>query len=154
MNEHQKRTAPGARPGLLKGKKEKDFPATKNSPSGLETQALAACPACSFYRAIDLPSGRVRRLCMLSGERLNAAATPCEHFQAGRWEDVWGDPADTPKQSLVCSLCRNAVAPTRRSSLLGATVCRLHRPEARRVAPVLCPGFRTREHSEGFRHVL
>lgn len=152
MNDHQKRAAPGARPGLLKGKKEKDFPATKNSPSGLETQALAACPACSFYRAIDLPSGRVRRLCMLTGERLNTAATACEHFMPGDWATTWAAP-DEPRQSLVCAACRHAVAPTRRSSLLGATVCRLHRPEARRVAPVHCPAFRTRR-AEGVHHAL
>ena len=152
MNDHQKRTAPDARPGLLKGKKEKDFPATKNSPSGLETQARAACPACSFYRAIDLPSGRVRRLCMLTGERLTAAdaATGCGHFLVGRWEAVWADP-DAPRQGMVCALCRNAVASTRRAVMLGATVCRLHRPEARRGAPVHCPALRTRR-AEGVRH--
>lgn len=154
MNDHQKRTAAGARPRRSKERMEQCFPVAENSPSGLETQALAACPACSFYRAIDLPSGRVRRLCMLTGERLNTAATACEHFQPGRWSEVWADPTDAPRQSFICHLCQHVEPHTRRSSLLGATVCRLHRPEARRVAPVLCPGFRTREHSEGFRHVL
>lgn len=153
MNDHQKRTAAGARPRLLKEIKEKDFPAAENSLSALERQSRAACLACSFFRAINLPTGRIRRLCMLSGERLSAAATACEHFMPGDWATTWAAP-DEPRQSLVCAACRHAVAPTRRSSLLGATVCRLHRPEARRVAPVLCPGFRTREHSEGFRHVL
>ena len=111
-----------------------------------------SCRDCSFYRAIDLPSGRVRRLCMLTGERLTAAdaATGCGHFLVGRWEAVWADP-DAPRQGMVCALCRNAVASTRRAVMLGATVCRLHRPEARRVAPVHCPAFRTRR-AEGVRH--
>lgn len=152
MNDHQKRTAAGASPRLSKERKEKDFPAAENSPSGLETQARAACRDCSFYRAIDLPSGRVRRLCMLTGECLTTAATPCQHFQPGKWETTWADP-DTPKQSLVCGLCGNAVAPTRRAALLGATVCRLHRPEARSAAPVACPAFRVRR-AEEVRHAL
>lgn len=152
MNDHQKRAAPGARPGLSKERKEKDFPAAENSLSALERQSRAACLACSFFRAVDLPAGRVRRLCMLSGERLTTAATPCQHFMPGRWETTWADP-DAPKQSLVCALCGNAVAPTRRAALLGATLCRLHRPEARSAAPVACPAFRVRR-AEEVRHAL
>lgn len=111
-----------------------------------------SCRDCAFLRTVRLPSGRVRRLCMLSGERLTAAATACEHFQPGRWETTWADP-DAPKQSLVCALCGHAVAPTRRAALLGATLCRLHRPEARSAAPVACPAFRVRR-GEGVRHAL
>lgn len=152
MNDHQKRAAPGARPGLSKERMEQDFPAAENSPSGLETQARAACLACSFFRVVDLPAGRVRRLCMLSGERLSAAATACQHFQPGKWETTWADP-DAPKQSLVCALCGHAVAPTRRAVLLRATLCRLHRPEARSAAPTACPSFRVRR-GEGVHHAL
>lgn len=152
MNDHQKRAAPGARPGLSKERKEKVFSAAKGSLSALKRQARGTCLACSFFRAVDLPAGRVRRLCMLSGERLSAAATACEHFMPGRWETTWADP-DAPKQSLVCALCGNAVAPTRRAVLLGATVCRLHRPEARSAAPVACPAFKVRR-GEGVHHAL
>ncbi|WP_300708607.1 hypothetical protein [uncultured Desulfovibrio sp.] len=68
---------------------------------------------------------------------------PCHGFQPGDWATTWVDP-DAPRQSLVCGLCGNAVASSRRAALLGVTLCRLHRPEARRVAPVHCPAFRTR----------
>lgn len=152
MNDHQKWTAADSPPRLSKERMEQDFPAAENSPSGLETQARAACRDCSFYRAIDLPSGRVRRLCMLTGERLTTAATPCQHFQAGRWQEVWAAP-DEPRQSLVCAACGHAVPPTRRAALLGATVCRLHRPEARSAAPLACPAFRVRR-AEEVRHAL
>lgn len=151
-DERQKRTAAGARPRLSKERKEKDFPATENTPPAPKRQACGTCLSCSFSRAVDLPSGRVRRLCMLSGERLTAAATACAHFMPGRWETTWADP-DAPRQSLVCELCGNAVAPTRRAALLGATLCRLHRPEARSAAPVACPAFRVRR-GEGVHHAL
>lgn len=104
-----------------------------------------SCPDCSFYRVVPLDSGRVRALCMFLGTKNPVA--PCHGFQPGDWATTWADP-DAPRQSLVCGLCGNAVASTRRGMALGATVCRLHRPEAHRVAPVLCPGFRTREHAE------
>lgn len=153
MNDHQKRTAAGTRPRRSKDRMEQDFPAAENSPSGLETQARAACRDCSFYRAIDLPSGRVRRLCMLTGERLTTAATACEHFQPGRWSEVWADPTDAPRQSFICHLCQHVEPHTRRAVLLRATLCRLHRPEARSAAPVACPAFRVRR-AEEVRHVL
>lgn len=44
MNDHQKRTAAGARPRLSKERKEQDFPAAENSPSALERQARGICP--------------------------------------------------------------------------------------------------------------
>lgn len=102
-----------------------------------------SCPDCSFYRVVPLDSGRVRALCMFLGTKNPVA--PCHGFQPGDWATTWADP-DAPRQSLVCGLCGNAVASTRRGMALG------HRPEARRVAPVLCPGFRTREHAEGVSH--
>lgn len=104
-----------------------------------------SCRDCSFYRVVPLDSGRVRALCMFHGTK--NPVEPCHGFQPGDWETTWGDP-DTPRQSLVCAACRHAVAPTRRAVLLGATLCRLHRPEARRVAPVHCPAFRTRRAEE------
>lgn len=109
-----------------------------------------SCRDCSFYRVVPLDSGRTRTVCMFHGTK--NPVEPCHGFQPGRWSEVWGDP-DTPRQSLVCALCGHAVAPTRRSSLLGATVCRLHRPEARRAAPVACPSFRV-HRAEEVRHAL
>lgn len=152
MNDHQKRTAPVERPELSKERMEQDFPAAENSPSALERQARAACLACSFFRAITQPSGRVRRLCMLTDERLTTAATACEHFMPGDWESTWAAP-DEPRQSFICHLCQHVEPHTRRAVLLRATLCRLHRPEARSAAPVACPAFRVRR-AEEVRHVL
>lgn len=151
-NERQKRTAAGARPRLSKERKEKDFPATENTPPAPKRQACGTCLSCSFFRAVDLPSGRVRRLCMLSGERLSAAATACEHFMPGDWESTWAAP-DEPRQSFICHLCQHVEPHTRRAVLLRATLCRLHRPEARSAAPVACPAFRVRR-AEEVRHAL
>lgn len=102
-----------------------------------------SCRDCSFYRAIDLPSGRVRRLCMLSGERLTTAATPCEHFMPGRWEEVWAAP-DEPRQSLVCGLCGNAAPSTRRAALLGVVGCLSGHVVDGAAYPVHCRDFRAR----------
>lgn len=146
-NEFQKRAAPGARPGLSKEIKEKDFPAAENSLSALERQSRAACLACSFFRAVDLPSGRVRRLCMLSGERLNAAATPCEHFMPGRWETTWADPA-TPQQSFLCRACAHGIVPHIRAALLGLVGCMAGRVPDGAAYPVHCRDFR----AKGARH--
>lgn len=152
MNDHQKRTAAGTRPRRSNERMEQDFPAVENSPSALETQARAACRDCSFYRVVPLASGRVRRLCMLTGERLTTAATPCEHFMPGDWESTWAAP-DEPRQSFICHLCQHVEPHTRRAVLLRATLCRLHRPEARSAAPVACPAFRVRR-AEEVRHAL
>ena len=36
------------------------------------------CAACAYFRVVPLPSGRVRKLCTLSGEKLTAAGRLCE----------------------------------------------------------------------------
>lgn len=144
----KRKSPPAATEGQAKlAKFACNYVATSARPAQSES-----CDRCQFFRRVALPSGRNRLLCMLTGERLTAAdvATACAHFMPGDWAATWGDP-DDPRQSLVCGLCRHAVAPTRRSSWLGATVCRLHRPEARSAAPVHCPAFRTRR-AEGVRH--
>lgn len=142
MNDHQKRTAPEAGPGLfMKGKCMSTM--TYNSNASLENQARATCRDCSFYRAIGLPSGRVRRLCMLTGERLTTAATPCAHFMPGDWETTWADP-DAPRQSLVCGLCGNAAPSTRRAALLGVVGCLSGHVVDGAAYPVHCRDFRAR----------
>lgn len=67
--------------------------------SARETQA-PSCRACSFFRAVPLPSGRLRTLCMFHGTK--NPVEPCHGFQPGRWEEVWAAPADRPRQSFVC----------------------------------------------------
>ena len=150
MNDHQKRTAAGARPRRSKERMEQDFPAVENSPSARETQA-PSCLACSFFRAVPLPSGGCRTLCMFHGTK--NPVEPCHGFQPGRWEEVWGDPADRQHQSFICHLCQHVEPHTRRAVLLRATACRLRRPEARSAEPVPCPSFRVRR-AEEVRHAL
>ena len=59
-----------------------------------------SCRDCSFFRAVPLPSGRLRTLCMFHGTK--NPVEPCHGFQPGRWEEVWAAPADRPRQSFVC----------------------------------------------------
>lgn len=110
-----------------------------------------SCRDCSFFRAVPLDSGRVRTVCMFHGTK--NPVEPCHGFQPGRWEEAWADPTDAPRQSLICHLCQHVEPHTRRAVLLRATVCRLHRPEARSAAPVACPSFRVRR-AEEVRHAL
>lgn len=56
-----------------------------------ETQHQS-CRACSFFRAVDLPSGGSRTLCMFHGTK--NPVEPCHGFQPGRWEEVWAAPAE------------------------------------------------------------
>ena len=141
MNDHQKRTAAGARPRLSKERMEQDFPAVENSPSALETQARAACRDCSFYRAIDLPSGRVRRLCALTG--IKNPATPCVHFRPAEGEMAWSA-LDEPRQSFVCRACAHGIVPHIRAALLGLVGCMAGHVIAGAAWPAFCTDFRAR----------
>lgn len=146
MNDHQKRAAPGARPGLSKERMEQDFPAAENSPSGLETQARAACRDCSFYRVVPLDSGRVRTVCMFHGTK--NPVEPCHGFQAGNWSEVWADPTDTPKQSFLCRACAHGIVPHIRAALRGLVGCMAGHIVDGAAYPVPCRDFTAR----GVRH--
>lgn len=39
------------------------------------------CAACAYFRAVLLESGRVRRVCALTGEKLSLAGNPLCEFQ-------------------------------------------------------------------------
>lgn len=41
----------------------------------------AVCAACPYFRVVPLPSGRVRRVCALTGEKLPLAGNPLCEFQ-------------------------------------------------------------------------
>ena len=65
------------------------------------------CRDCSFFRAVPLPSGRLRRLCALTG--IKNPATPCVHFRPAEGEMAWSA-LDEPRQSFVCRACRDFTA--------------------------------------------
>lgn len=105
-----------------------------------------SCQACSFFRAVPLPSGRLRTLCMFHGTK--NPVEPCHGFQPGRWEEVWEDPADRPRQSFVCRACAHGVVPHIRAALLGLVGCMAgHVPDGA-ADPVPCRDFTAR----GVRH--
>lgn len=104
------------------------------------------CRDCSFFRAVPLPSGRLRTLCMFHGTK--NPVEPCHGFQPGRWEEVWEDPADRPRQSFVCRACAHGVVPHIRAALLGLVGCMAgHVPDGAAL-PVPCRDFTAR----GVRH--
>ena len=103
------------------------------------------CRDCSFYRTIDLPSGRVRRLCALTG--IKNPATPCVHFRPAEGEMAWSA-LDEPRQSFVCRACAHGVVPHIRAALLGLVGCMAgHVPDGA-AYPVPCRDFTAR----GVRH--
>lgn len=121
------------------------FACSHSAESARETQA-PSCRACSFFRAVPLPSGRLRTLCMFHGTK--NPVEPCHGFQPGRWEEVWGDPADRPRQSFVCRACAHGVVPHIRAALLGLVGCMAgHVPDGA-AFPVPCRDFR----AKGVRH--
>lgn len=67
------------------------FACPHSAESARETQA-PSCRACSFFRAVPLPSGGSRALCMFHGTK--NPVEPCHGFQPGRWEEVWAAPAE------------------------------------------------------------
>ena len=105
-----------------------------------------SCRACSFFRAVPLPSGRLRTLCMLHGTK--NPVEPCHGFQPGRWEEVWGDPADRPRQSFVCRACAHGIVPHIRAALLGVVGCLSGHVVDGAAYPIHCRDFRAR----GARH--
>ena len=147
MNDHQKRTAPVERPGLS-GKVTKGNSSFfgKNTPPDLERQACGTCPACSFFRAVPLPSGRLRTLCMFHGTK--NPVEPCHGFQPGRWEEVWAAPADRPPQSFVCRACAHGVVPHIRAALLGLVGCLSGHVVDGAAYPIHCRDFT----AKGVRH--
>ena len=121
------------------------FACSHSAESARETQA-PSCRACSFFRAVPLPSGRLRTLCMFHGTK--NPVEPCHGFQPGRWEEVWEDPADRPRQSFVCRACSHGVVPHIRTALLGLVGCMAgHVPDGA-AHPVHCRDFT----AKGVRH--
>lgn len=104
-----------------------------------------SCRDCSFYRAIDLPSGRVRRLCALTG--IKNPATPCVHFRPAERETTWSA-LDEPRQSFVCRACAHGIVPHIRAALLGLVGCLSGHVVDGAAYPIHCRDFRAR----GSRH--
>ena len=117
------------------------FACPHSAESARETQA-PSCRDCSFFRAVPLPSGRLRTLCMFHGTK--NPVEPCHGFQPGRWEEVWGDPADRPRQSFVCRACAHGVVPHIRAALLGLVGCMAGRVPDGSAFPVHCRDFRAK----------
>lgn len=86
--------------------------ATPSRPAQAES-----CDRCQFFRAVALPSGRERRLCLLSGEKLRTAAGGGELFAPGTWKELWADPAPAPVKagsavSVRMASCRPSGPPS------------------------------------------
>ena len=107
-----------------------------------ESQPLS-CADCAFYREIPLPSGRRRRLCMLSGEKLRTAGRTCPHFQPGKWVER-GAAFYPVRQGLVCRACSSGLVPTIRAALLGLVGCMAGHVVAGAAWPAFCADFRAR----------
>lgn len=114
--------------------------ATPSRPAQAES-----CDRCQFFRTVALASGRERRLCLLSGEKLRTAAGRCELFAPGKWEETWADPAPAPRQSWLCRVCTHGIVPSFRAAIIGLVGCRSHYLPDGRGWPVLCPGFKVKE---------
>ena len=120
------------------------FACSHSAESARESQA-PSCRACSFFRAVPLPSGRVRRLCALTG--IKNPATPCVHFRPAEGEMAWSA-LDEPRQSFVCRACAHGVVPHIRAALLGRVGCMAGRVPDGSAFPVHCRDFR----AKGVRH--
>lgn len=113
-----------------------------------ESQPLS-CADCAFYREIPLPSGRRRRLCMLSGEKLRSSAKCCENFQPGKWVEEKAAASPYPiRQGLVCRRCSNGLVPTIRAALLGLVGCMAGHVVAGAAWPAFCADFRARRAAD------
>ena len=74
----QRRENPAGGPGLKKNTRCVDR--EDNTHIRLEVQGF--CAPCAYFRAVKLVSGRVRKLCSFTGERLTLAGNPlCEFRQ-------------------------------------------------------------------------
>lgn len=62
--------------GKRQGFKKSGGAGNENTVNHLAGQGF--CAACPYFRAVPLPSGRVRRVCVLTGEKLPAAGRLCE----------------------------------------------------------------------------
>ena len=105
------------------------------------------CADCAFYREIPLPSGRRRRLCMLSGVKLRTAGRTCPRFQPGRWVDRGADFYPV-RQGFVCRRCSNGLVPTIRAALLGLVGCMAGHVVAGAAWPAFCADFRARRAAD------
>lgn len=104
-----------------------------------------SCRDCTFFHMVRLPSGRVRRLCALTG--IKNPATPCVHFRPAEGEMAWSA-LDEPRQSFVCRACAHGIVPHIRAALLGLVGCMAGRVPDGSAYPVHCRDFRAR----GTRH--
>ena len=111
-----------------------------------ESQPLS-CADCAFYREIPLPSGRRRRLCTLSGEKLRTAGRTCPHFQPGNEEGILAA-FGRARQGLVCRACSRALVPTIRAALLGLVGCMAGHVVAGAAWPAFCADFRARRAAD------
>ena len=48
-----------------------------------EFSSCVPCASCAYFRAVPLDSGRVRRVCQFTGERLTLAGNPLCEMQGG-----------------------------------------------------------------------
>ena len=88
----KRKSPPAATEGQAKlAKFACNYVATPARPAQAES-----CDRCQFFRAVALPSGRNRLLCMLTGEKLRTAAVGCDLFTPGKWEELWADPNPSP----------------------------------------------------------
>ena len=101
------------------------------------------CADCAFYREIPLPSGRRRRLCALTGEKLRSSAKCCENFRPGKWAER-GAAFYPVRQGLVCRACSSGLVPTIRAALLGLVGCMAGHVIAGAAWPAFCADFRAR----------
>lgn len=75
----QRRENPAGGPGL---KKNTQYVDEKNTISIRLAGQGFCCAPCAYFRAVKLVSGRVRKLCSFTGERLALAGNPlCEFRQ-------------------------------------------------------------------------
>lgn len=105
-----------------------------------------SCRDCAFLHMVRLPSGRVRRLCALTG--IKNPATPCVHFRPAEEETAWSESSDRPRQSLVCRACAHGIVPHIRAALLGVVGCLSGHVVDGAAYPIHCRDFRAR----GARH--
>ena len=121
----------------------------KYAASNYEAQDRA-CSACAFYREIPLPSGRRRRLCALTGEKLRSSAGSCENVQPGAGLDEGaGTASPYPiRQGLVCRRCSNGLVPTIRAALLGLVGCMAGHVVAGAAQPFSCADFHARRAAD------
>ena len=70
----------GLRPSALQ---KKTFVLTGQENENIPTSALQGfcCTTCVYFRVVKLESGRVRKLCSFTGERLTLAGNPLCEFR-------------------------------------------------------------------------